>query len=56
MTAKLVLRILGEVYNKVLRDLLVKAVKDTDTEVDDAILVLCDSLFGLFGPVWGERK
>lgn len=36
----------GVIYREVLRDLLEGAVEDSDNEVDDVVLAICDVLFG----------
>lgn len=44
MKEMMVLRFIGYLYRELLRDLIVKAVDDPDSEVDDIVLLILDRL------------
>lgn len=49
MKTNIVLEVLGVVYSKVIRDLLVKAINDPDKTWDDTLIALLDRVFGYTG-------
>ena len=46
MKISIILKVASMLYSSIFRDLLIKAIDDPDEEWDDAVLHICDSIFG----------